>query len=109
MCEATDRFLGCLQNPWLQLPSYLCKSSSRHERHFDVHADALLLCLSQRFGFGQWQKIHEALRCLPPMLSRFRLDYHLMSLSAEEIGKRIEQLMKQVEGLVDSQQLPKQG
>lgn len=52
-----------------------------------------LLCFTNQYGYGNWDKVKMALkRC-----DRFRFDYFLRSCSSENLGKRIEQLMRMAE------------
>jgi len=52
-----------------------------------------LLCLTNYFGYGNWDKVKMALR----KCDRFRFDYFLRSCSSEQLAKRCEQLMRSAE------------
>ena len=92
--RATRIFVSLFDNPWdeLQFIHVNCK-----DKMFTAEEDRHLLCLTRKYGYGQWMAIKMAVRRNP----NFRFDYFLRSLPVDQLGKRCEQLMKAAEKEVE--------
>ena len=55
--------------------------------------DRYLLCFTNHYGYGNWEDVRMAIR----RCDRFRFDYFLRSCTADNLGKRCEQLMRAAE------------
>lgn len=86
--RATAQVLARYENPWTQLnvPKHLYATYTPEE-------DRHMLCYTARYGWGAWDKVHEALLRSP----RLAFDYYIRCISPEAIERRVEQLMKAME------------
>lgn len=92
LTKATQELIKRFHNPWEELTFQHAGAQSK-ERVFSAEEDRYLLCFTNYFGYGNWDKVKMAIR----RCDRFRFDYFLRSCSAENLGKRCEQLMRTAE------------
>jgi SWI/SNF-related matrix-associated actin-dependent regulator of chromatin subfamily A member 5 len=92
LTKATQDLVGRFRNPWEELTFQFIGQQGK-ERVFSTDEDRYLLCLTNYYGYGNWDKVKRAIR----RCDRFRFDYFLRSCSAENLGKRCEQLMRAAE------------
>ncbi|KAJ0398587.1 hypothetical protein P43SY_003193 [Pythium insidiosum] len=85
--EEAAKKVGRYENPWEDMPiNYQGKGG----KVFTEEEDRVLLCLVNKFGYGEWERIkHEICR-----LDMFAFDYYLHSRTAAEIGRRCDALMR---------------
>jgi len=81
-------------NPWHQL---IVKSpankSGTIQQYFTVEEDRLILCLTYKFGYGNWDQIKsEISKCWA-----YKFDWFLQSRNSSEINRRCDALLRQVE------------
>jgi len=89
--EALRRKLALYENP--EMAMVIRYGNSRHEPKFTEENDRFLLARTLDVGYGNWDRLKAAcMRHLP-----FAFDYYLRSRSPQEIGRRVEALMKLVE------------
>ena len=109
LTEATKRFIARFDDPWNELcfqfvgvGTAATASNGAEETGsaslgrggpFHEEEDRFLLCLADRYGYGNWHQVRLAVR----RLDRFRFDYYLQSCTAEALGRRCESLMRLVE------------
>jgi len=60
---------------------------------FNEEEDRYLLCMSQKLGYGNWEKVKAELR----NATQFRFDWFIKSRTPKEIGQRVENLIKLIE------------
>ena len=97
LCTATEAFVDRHEDPWRAIEALKAQKAQRKETQFSAAEDALLLCLVRRHGYGSWDRIRTALKRMPASQARFAMDYHLQTLSADDVARRTEQLMRQCE------------
>ncbi|GLD94108.1 hypothetical protein PINS_up002719 [Pythium insidiosum] len=87
LTEEAAKKVGRYENPWEDMPiNYQGKGG----KVFTEEEDRVLLCLVNKFGYGEWERIkHEICR-----LDMFAFDYYLHSRTAAEIGRRCDALMR---------------
>jgi len=70
------------ENPYEEMNMVFATQKSKF---FSRESDILLLCLTDKIGFGNWSKIKTAVR----RENRCRLDHLFTSRSDEELKKRV--------------------
>jgi hypothetical protein len=88
LSSATRRFLARWPRPLEQL-CFRCVGTHGHV--FGPDEDRRLLVYADKWGFGNWARIRAEVRAC----DLFRFDFYLRSLSAAELGKRCETLMRE--------------
>jgi SWI/SNF-related matrix-associated actin-dependent regulator of chromatin subfamily A member 5 len=88
LTETTAKFLSLWSDPLNQISFRFVGS---HGHVFGADEDRHLLFYTNLHGYGNWSKIRADIRSS----EFFQFDYFLRSLSASEIGKRCETLMRE--------------
>jgi len=88
----TIQFLACFEDPWNQA-MFQHVSANDTGKRFTPEEDRLLLCLAKKCGFGNWDKLYIAVR----KSGALRFGYYVRALSMDELGKRVEHLMRTCE------------
>lgn len=83
--------------------------ATQKSKFFCRESDILLICLAEKYGYGNWVEIKKAIK----REQRCRFDHLLISRNEEELKKRIVYLVQSLEKeelegpLVDSKEVPK--
>ena len=88
LTKATAKFLGLWDDP---LSSLAFRFMGSHGHVYGPDEDRHLLVLTNGHGYGNWARIRSEVRACPA----FRFDYFLRGLSAADLGKRCENLMRE--------------
>eukprot|EP00935_MAST-01C_sp_MAST-1C-sp1_P001291 g1291.t1 len=91
MIEATRKKVERFANPW-ETMTFKFKSS-RGPKEFTPQSNRYLLTFVQMYGYGNWDRIHQAVRAC----HCFKFDYWLRSRTREEVKRQCERLMKEAE------------
>lgn len=67
--------------------------ATQKSKFFSKETDVILLCLADKYGYGNWQEIKKALR----REQRCRFEHIFISRSEEELKKRIIYLVQSLE------------
>jgi hypothetical protein len=67
--------------------------ATQKSKYFSRETDILLVCLTHKFGFGNWAKLKNAVR----RENRCRMDHLFTSRSEEELKKRVIYLVQCLE------------
>jgi len=67
--------------------------ATQKSKFFSKETDIILLCLADKYGYGNWQDIKKALR----REQRCRFEHIFISRSEEELKKRIIYLVQSLE------------
>jgi SWI/SNF-related matrix-associated actin-dependent regulator of chromatin subfamily A member 5 len=103
--KATREVVERFDDPWQELAiSYGQGRGPQTAKEFTAAEDRCLLCLADRCGYGNWRKVKQELYRINAVQPDVFLDYFLLSLTEELIGKRCEHLMRLAERDVAEQE-----
>lgn len=77
------------ENPLDEMVIY----STQKSKYFSKESDIILLCLTNRFGYGKWKDIKKGIR----RDSRCRFDHLFLSRNEQELSRRVDILVKALE------------
>uniref|UniRef100_A0A7R9YFY7 Chromatin-remodeling complex ATPase chain n=1 Tax=Pinguiococcus pyrenoidosus TaxID=172671 RepID=A0A7R9YFY7_9STRA len=102
LVTGTEQFVDQFENPWWEVPvAMMLRNRSRgrplSDLQYNVFEDTLLLCLTRRYSYGNWDKVAEAIKRAPAVMSWVSMDYHLQAMSVDDIARRCEILMQRAE------------
>jgi len=82
--------IGQYNNPYEEM---VLSHATQKSKFFTKETDIILLCLANKYGYGNWVEIKRALR----REQRCRFEHIFISRSEEEIKKRIIYLVQSLE------------
>ena len=85
-----DKKIGLYNNPYEEM---VLSNATQKSKFFTKETDIILLCLANKYGYGNWVEIKRALR----REQRCRFEHIFISRSEEEIKKRIIYLVQSLE------------
>ena len=71
----------------------LLHQSTQKSKYFSRDSDILLLCLTDKLGYGNWREIKQAIR----RDARSRFDHLFLSRSEADLQRRVDILIRSIE------------
>lgn len=78
------------ENPYDDM---LLHQSTQKSKYFSRDSDILLLCLTDKLGYGNWREIKQAIR----RDARSRFDHLFLSRSEADLQRRVDILIRSIE------------
>jgi len=92
--------LNSYQNPWRDLKFSYGPSKGKA---FNEDEDRFMLCMTHKLGYGAWDELKAAIRSS----WLFRFDWFIKSRTPQELGRRVDTLIRLIEKEDDDETTPK--